>query len=152
MDAAGDIQKVASMRRGDSGSMWRRGDDVFSRSSREEDDEEALRWAALEKLPTYDRIRRAIVPLGLGDEAPGSKGLVDVDVLSLGPRERRALLERLVRVADEDNERFLLKLKDRIDRYPSSPAPRRAAPRAVALARIRIARRVSNDLRARACV
>ncbi|AQK96511.1 ABC transporter G family member 36 [Zea mays] len=116
MDAAGDIQKVASMRRGDSGSMWRRGDDVFSRSSREEDDEEALRWAALEKLPTYDRIRRAIVPLGLGDEAPGSKGLVDVDVLSLGPRERRALLERLVRVADEDNERFLLKLKDRIDR------------------------------------
>jgi hypothetical protein len=41
---------------------------------------------------------------------------VDVDVLSFGPRERRALLERLVRVADEDNERFLLKLKDRIDR------------------------------------
>ncbi|XP_066306468.1 ABC transporter G family member 36-like [Miscanthus floridulus] len=119
MDAAGDIQKVASMRLGDSGSMWRRGDDVFSRSSREEDDEEALRWAALEKLPTYDRVRRAIVPLDLGAdgaEAAGGKGLVDVDVLSLGPRERRALLERLVRVADEDNERFLLKLKDRIDR------------------------------------
>ncbi|CAO2208644.1 unnamed protein product [Urochloa humidicola] len=121
MDAAGDIQKVASMRRGDSGSMWRRGDDVFSRSSREEDDEEALRWAALEKLPTYDRVRRAIVPLGDGAEAGagaggGGKGVVDVDVLSLGPQQRRALLERLVRVADEDNERFLLKLKDRVDR------------------------------------
>ncbi|XP_066306518.1 ABC transporter G family member 36-like isoform X1 [Miscanthus floridulus] len=115
MDAAGDIQKVASLRRGGGGSMWRRGDDVFSRSSREEDDEEALRWAALEKLPTYDRVRRAMVPLD-GAEAAGGKGLVDVDVLSLGPRERRALLERLVRVADEDNERFLLKLKDRIDR------------------------------------
>ncbi|KAJ1284251.1 hypothetical protein BS78_03G190900 [Paspalum vaginatum] len=111
MDAAGEIQKVASMRRGDSGSMWRRGDDVFSRSSREEDDEEALRWAALEKLPTYDRVRRAIVPLD-----DGGKGVVDVDVLSLGPQQRRALLERLVRVADEDNERFLLKLKDRVDR------------------------------------
>jgi hypothetical protein len=58
MDVTGAIQKVASMR-GGSGSMWRRGDDVFSRSSREEDDEEALRWAALEKLPTYDRVRRA---------------------------------------------------------------------------------------------
>ena len=115
MDVTGELQKVASMR-GGSGSMWRRGDDVFSRSSREEDDEEALRWAALEKLPTYDRVRRAIVPLD-GDEAAGGKGLVDVDVLSLGPRERRALLERLVRVADEDNERFLLKLKDRVDRY-----------------------------------
>ncbi|KAL6842534.1 hypothetical protein ACP4OV_027378 [Aristida adscensionis] len=119
MDPTGDIQKVASMRRGDSGSMWRRGDDVFSRSSREEDDEEALRWAALEKLPTYDRVRRAILP-PLDGEGGGAgtagKGLVDVDVLSLGPRERRALLERLVRVTDEDNERFLLKLKDRVDR------------------------------------
>nr|CAB3477577.1 unnamed protein product [Digitaria exilis] len=57
MDPVGEIQKVASMRRGDSGSIWRRGEDVFSRSSREEDDEEALRWAALEKLPTYDRVR-----------------------------------------------------------------------------------------------
>nr|CAB3473544.1 unnamed protein product [Digitaria exilis] len=43
MDPVGEIQKVASMRRGDSGSIWRRGEDVFSRSSREEDDEEALR-------------------------------------------------------------------------------------------------------------
>jgi len=121
MDAGGDIQKVMSMRRGDSGSFWRRGDDVFSRSSREEDDEEALRWAALEKLPTYDRVRRALVPsdLGLDDgaEAGGGRGLVDVDVLSLGPQQRRALLERVVRIADEDNERFLLKLKDRIERY-----------------------------------
>jgi hypothetical protein len=123
MDAGGDIQKVMSMRRGDSGSIWRRGDDVFSRSSRDEDDEEALRWAALEKLPTYDRVRRALVPSGLGLDdggaeagAAGGKGLVDVDVLSLGPQQRRALLERLVRVADEDNERFLLKLKDRIER------------------------------------
>ena len=127
MDAAGEIQKVASMRLGNSGSIWRRGDDVFSRSSREEDDEEALRWAALEKLPTYDRVRRAIVPLGDGAEAGGGKGLVDVDVLSLGPQQRRALLERLVRVADEDNERFLLKLKDRVDRYGAKPSIARSA-------------------------
>ncbi|RLN33799.1 pleiotropic drug resistance protein 3-like [Panicum miliaceum] len=115
MDAAGEIQKVASMRLGNSGSIWRRGDDVFSRSSREDDDEEALRWAALEKLPTYDRVRRAMLPLGDGAEA-GGKGLVDVDVFNLDPQQRRALLERLVRVADEDNERFLLKLRDRVDR------------------------------------
>jgi hypothetical protein len=105
---------------GDSRSLWRRGDDVFSRSSQaDDDDEDALRWAALERLPTHDRVRRAIVPIGLGgDEAAPAwgKGVVDVDVLSLGPSQRRALLERLVRVADEDNERFLLKLKDRIDR------------------------------------
>ena len=127
MDAAGEIQKVASMRLGNSGSIWRRGDDVFSRSSRDEDDEEALRWAALEKLPTYDRVRRAIVPLGDGAEAGagGGKGLVDVH--SLDPQQRRALLERLVRVADEDNERFLLKLKDRVDRYGAKPSIARSA-------------------------
>ena len=129
MDAAGEIQKVASMRLGNSGSIWRRGDDVFSRSSRDEDDEEALRWAALEKLPTYDRVRRAMVPLGDGAEAGagGGKGLVDVDVHRLDPQQRRALLERLVRVADEDNERFLLKLKDRVDRYCIKQAHGRSA-------------------------
>jgi hypothetical protein len=118
MDAAAEIQKVASMRL-DSGSRsgssaWWRAPDAFSRSSSrrgDEDDEEALRWAALERLPTCDRVRRAILPLGA--EAGAHQV---VDVLDLGPRERRALLERLVRVADEDNERFLLKLKERVER------------------------------------
>ena len=90
-------------------------DDPFWRAQSAHDhrdeEEEDLRWAALEKLPTYDRVRRAIVPLGGGEAAPQV-----VDVLGLGPRERRALLERLVRVADEDNERFLLKIKERIQR------------------------------------
>nr|CAD1823988.1 unnamed protein product [Ananas comosus var. bracteatus] len=85
------------------------GEDVFSRSSREEDDEEALKWAALEKLPTYDRVRRAILALPEGERR-------EVDVAKLGFCERKALLERLVRVAEDDNEAFLSKLKDRIDR------------------------------------
>ena len=102
--------------------MWRSGgNDIFSRSSRRDmdDDGEALRWATLEKLPTRDRVRRAIIfpPLPAGDDAGTGQGLVDVDVLSLGPGERRALLERLVRVADEDHERFLVKLRERLDRY-----------------------------------
>ncbi|XP_078168184.1 ABC transporter G family member 36-like isoform X1 [Carex rostrata] len=89
---------------------WQQGGDAFSRSSREaEDDEEALRWAALEKLPTYNRVR-------LGILASPSGGLKEVNVKNLNTHEKKALLERLVRVAEEDNERFLLKLKDRIDR------------------------------------
>jgi hypothetical protein len=119
MDATANIRKVASMRQQSSGSIWRRGDEMFSRSRREdEDEEELLRWAALEKLPTYDRIRRAVLPFLDGDEdeplAAAKKGVVDVH--GLCPRERRALIDRLVRVADEDNERFLLKLKDRLER------------------------------------
>ena len=40
---------------------------VFTRSSREEDDEEALKWAALEKLPTFDRLRKGILTTSKGE-------------------------------------------------------------------------------------
>ncbi|KAJ3683390.1 hypothetical protein LUZ60_013617 [Juncus effusus] len=94
--------------RAGSQSIFSRGADAFSASSREEDDEESLKWAALEKLPTYNRVKRGIfVDDGVSKE---------VDIESLGIHERRQIIERLVRVAEEDNERFLLKLKDRIDR------------------------------------
>ncbi|WCJ40424.1 ABC transporter G family member 36 [Euphorbia peplus] len=99
-----------SLRRGSS-SIWRNnGAAVFSASSREEDDEEALKWAALEKLPTYDRLRKGI----LLSASLGATNEIDVD--NLGFQERKALLERLVKVAEEDNEKFLLKLKNRVDR------------------------------------
>ncbi|KAF8696867.1 hypothetical protein HU200_036506 [Digitaria exilis] len=106
-------------------SLWRRGDGVFSRQpsrffqDEEDDDEEALRWAALEKLPTHDRVRRGIL-----QALDGEKVAVEVvDVGRLGARESRALIERLVRAAADDHERFLLKLKERMDRvgidYPT---------------------------------
>ncbi|WOK99146.1 ABC transporter G family member 36-like isoform X2 [Canna indica] len=105
-----EVPRIGSLRR--DSSLWRRGDDIFSTSSRDEDDEEALKWASLEKLPTFDRVRRGILELPDGSR----RRLQEVDVQKLGFHERKALLERLVHVADEDNERFLLKLKDRIDR------------------------------------
>ncbi|XP_012076642.1 pleiotropic drug resistance protein 1 [Jatropha curcas] len=91
-----DIRSLSSLR---NNSM-----EVFSQSSREEGDEEALKWAALERLPTYLRIRRAIF------------NQKELDVNSLGVIERKNLLERLVKFAEEDNEKFLLKLRDRIER------------------------------------
>ena len=105
-----DIYRASnSLRR--SSTAWRNsGVEVFSRSSREEDDEEALKWAALEKLPTYNRLRKGLLT--------ASHGVAnEIDVSDLGTQERHKLLERLVKVAEEDNERFLLKLKERIDRY-----------------------------------
>ncbi|XP_058112108.1 pleiotropic drug resistance protein TUR2-like [Magnolia sinica] len=106
-----DLYRVGSLRRNGS-SMWRNTtvDSVFSQSSREEDDEEALKWAALEKLPTYDRIRKGILSGVAGEEHK------EVDIQHLGFQDKKTVLERLVRVAEEDNEKFLLKLKNRIDR------------------------------------
>ena len=101
--ASGSFKKNSS-------SIWRNsGAEVFSRSSRDEDDEEALKWAALEKLPTYNRLRKGLL-IGLEGEAS------EVDIHNLGPQERKNLVERLVKIAEEDNEKFLLKLKNRMDR------------------------------------
>ncbi|KAF3961965.1 hypothetical protein CMV_013472 [Castanea mollissima] len=84
--------------------------EVFTRSFRgEEDDEEALKWAALERLPTYSRMRKGMLTSAEGQAR-------EIDIKSLGILERKALLDRLVKIAEEDNEKFLLKLKDRIDR------------------------------------
>jgi hypothetical protein len=41
----------------------------------------------------------------------------EVDIQGLGLAERKNLIERLMRTAEEDNERFLLKLRDRMERY-----------------------------------
>ncbi|KAM0924025.1 hypothetical protein ACQ4PT_005152 [Festuca glaucescens] len=95
------------------------GDGAFSRppcgssstAAAEDDHEEALLWAALRRLPTLEqRARHAIVTL-----EDGSRKVVDVG--RVGPAERRALLGRLLHSGvHEDNERFLLRLRDRIDR------------------------------------
>ncbi|KAM0925307.1 hypothetical protein ACQ4PT_004280 [Festuca glaucescens] len=108
MDDAGEIHAFGRSLRQES-TVWSRGaEDVFSRSSRDEDDEEALRWAALEKLPTYDRARTAVLAMPEGE-------LKEVNVQKLGAQERHALMQRVAWVGDE-HERFLSKFKDRVDR------------------------------------
>ncbi|KAL7162378.1 hypothetical protein ACSBR2_042793 [Camellia fascicularis] len=106
----GDICRASSSLRTNSSSIWRNnGVEIFSRSSRGEDDEEALKWAAIEKLPTFDRLKKGLLKESLGVAN-------EVDVQNLGFQERKDLIERLVSIADDDNEKFLLKLKNRIDR------------------------------------
>uniref|UniRef100_A0A453MN13 ABC-transporter N-terminal domain-containing protein n=1 Tax=Aegilops tauschii subsp. strangulata TaxID=200361 RepID=A0A453MN13_AEGTS len=94
-------------------------DDPFGRAASQQgldDDEENLRWAALEKLPTYDRMRRAVLlnHAGAGGaDGHELQGLVDIEQLASG-EAGRALLER---VFQDDSERFLRRLRDRVDRY-----------------------------------
>ncbi|RVW77602.1 Pleiotropic drug resistance protein 1 [Vitis vinifera] len=108
--ATADIYRASGSFRRNGSSIWRNsGADVFSQSSRDEDDEEALKWAALEKLPTYNRLRKGLL---MGSEGEAS----EIDIHNLGFQEKKNLVERLVKIAEEDNEKFLLKLKNRIDR------------------------------------
>ncbi|KAE8728222.1 Pleiotropic drug resistance protein 3 [Hibiscus syriacus] len=105
-----DIYRASSSLRSPTSLAWRNNDvEPFSRSYREEDDEEALMWAALERLPTVSRLRKGILTSSEG-------GASEIDVHKLGWQQRKVLLERLVKVAEEDNEKLLLKLKNRVAR------------------------------------
>lgn len=101
---------VGSFRIGSS-SIWRNSDaEIFSNSfHNEEDDEDALKWAAIQKLPTVARLKKGLLTSPDGEAN-------EIDIHKLGLQERKALLERLVKIAEEDNEKFLLKLRNRIDR------------------------------------
>ncbi|KAB5564919.1 hypothetical protein DKX38_004973 [Salix brachista] len=108
MEGADDIYRACSLQRGGS-SLWTNNvSDAFSKSSRDEDDEEALKWAALERLPTFNRLQKGLLAT--------SKGANEIYIQNLGFHERKGLLERLIDVSEEDNEKFLKKLKSRIER------------------------------------
>ncbi|GMY34358.1 ABC transporter G family member 29-like [Fagus crenata] len=84
------------------------------------EDEEALRWAAIQKLPTYNRLRTSILQYVVeGDQNDESRKTVmykDVDVRKLNANDRQEFVERNFKVAEQDNDKFLRKIRDRIDK------------------------------------
>ncbi|OWM65998.1 hypothetical protein CDL15_Pgr015424 [Punica granatum] len=93
--------------------MWNAEENVFARtapSSRNgsEEDEEALRWAVLERLPTYARVRRGIFK----DLGGGAK---EIGLSELEMQEQRLLLDRLVSSVDHDPEQFFERMRHRFE-------------------------------------
>jgi len=100
--------------------------------NRDDDDDmepELKKWAALEKLPTYDRLHTALLELDDKDELVGSmvaaadskvqfnRTLAPVDVRKLGKGQRQRVVEKALATDDQqDNERLLLRIKERIER------------------------------------
>lgn len=73
------------------------------------DEESALQWAAIERLPTYQRVRTSLL-----DVNDGGKQMVDVT--TLGAVERQFFIENLIKHIEHDNLRLLRKIKKRIDK------------------------------------
>ncbi|XP_031280621.1 ABC transporter G family member 39-like [Pistacia vera] len=93
---------------------WNAPTNVFSQSGRAgNDDEEQLRWAAIERLPTFDRLKKGMIRQILDN---GKVVHDEVDVTKLGMREKKLLMENILKVVEEDNENFLKKLRERTDR------------------------------------
>ncbi|XP_076923568.1 ABC transporter G family member 36-like, partial [Bidens hawaiensis] len=87
------------------------------RSRNSMEDEEALRWAALEKLPTYNRLRTTIFKTYIDEEQPQMPNeQMLIDVRNLNPQAQQSFIDKIFKVAEEDNEIFLRKFRDRIDK------------------------------------
>ncbi|GMQ08540.1 hypothetical protein CsSME_00052220 [Camellia sinensis var. sinensis] len=126
MQGSGRRSRSRSISRSRSKAAWSI-EDVFGSanhtrraSSRADEDEEALRWAALEKLPTYARLRTSIIQSITESEGGehGNDKVVhkEVDVRKLDVNDRQQFIDRLFRVAEEDNEKFLRKFRNRIEK------------------------------------
>lgn len=92
--------------------VWQQEPDAFRRAAdREaEEEEEELRWAALERLPTYDRISKGFL------KQEGSVKAAAIDFKRLKADERDYLMDRVLHDAEKDHESLLRLLRSRIDR------------------------------------
>ncbi|KAG8486122.1 hypothetical protein CXB51_019472 [Gossypium anomalum] len=105
-----DLYQFSNSFRANSSSRWMDSGvyNVFPKSQREQEneDEEDLKWAAIERLPS---VRKGLVTTSDGKTA-------NVDITKLGPEQRKHLMDRLIKHAEKDNESFLLKVRERLDR------------------------------------
>ncbi|CAF1862730.1 hypothetical protein Bca4012_033286 [Brassica carinata] len=91
--------------------MWNSTENAFSRSSSlkdEVEEEEELRWVALQRLPTYSRIRRGIFRDDIGEHK-------EISIGNLEASEQRILLDRLVNSVDHDPQLFFARVRKRFD-------------------------------------
>ncbi|KAH7863133.1 hypothetical protein Vadar_013734 [Vaccinium darrowii] len=118
---ADDLSRATSSRRSwrqaSIREVWQGPPDVFQRNSTRRssvmDDEEELKWAAIERLPTYDRMRKGMLKQVMSN---GRVMTNEVDVANLGVQDKKHLMESILKVVEDDNERFLQRLRSRTDR------------------------------------
>lgn len=90
-----------------------------------EEDTAALEAASLQMLPTFARTRHATVPIDERLEAyirQGSK-LGTIDISHLSPEEQKVVVEKALQTTDQDNEKFLKKLRERAQRCEQGHSP-----------------------------
>ncbi|XVF23287.1 hypothetical protein REPUB_Repub13aG0023700 [Reevesia pubescens] len=73
--------------------IWQTPPKVFGRSQRY-DTEEDLIWAAIERLPMYDRLRKGM----LRKVADNGKVVDEVDVTKLGKQHKRQLMDSILKI------------------------------------------------------
>ncbi|KAM3219341.1 pleiotropic drug resistance protein 3 [Capsicum chacoense] len=79
------------------------------------DEENMLAWAAIQRLPTFNRLRSSVFEEINGNEANVKTKRVG-DVTKLGAVERRVFIEKMIKHIEHDNLQLLQKIRKRIDK------------------------------------
>ncbi|KAI3904334.1 hypothetical protein MKW92_045038 [Papaver armeniacum] len=77
----------------------------------DQDESVALQWAAIDRLPTFTKLRTSLFYDGVD-----VKGKRVIDVTKLGPVERHMFIEKLINHIENDNLRLLQNIRERIDK------------------------------------
>ncbi|KAK7244942.1 hypothetical protein RIF29_39771 [Crotalaria pallida] len=110
----GDDMVISSHRRGWlSTSFGAASPDMLNTSGRHthEDDEEGLMWAAIERLPSFKRMRKSVLKHVLDN---GKVVVDEVDITNLGSHDKKLIMDSLLKTVEDDNGRFLQRLRQRI--------------------------------------
>ncbi|KAJ0092905.1 hypothetical protein Patl1_24753 [Pistacia atlantica] len=80
----------------------------------EEDEggENEMQWAALQRLPTFERINTAL----FDEKEEDATGKRVVNITKLGPQERHMFIDKLIKHIENDNLRLLHRIRKRIDK------------------------------------
>ncbi|XP_030477545.1 pleiotropic drug resistance protein 3-like isoform X2 [Syzygium oleosum] len=91
----------------------RRSTSSVSKTKDDINNEYDLQWAAIERLPTFERLRSSLFDEENDGREVDYKGKKLVDVTKLGALERHFLVEKLIRHITNDNLNLLRKIRDR---------------------------------------
>ncbi|KAJ9557167.1 hypothetical protein OSB04_011781 [Centaurea solstitialis] len=89
--------------------------EVSHGNNHEETDKNLLEWAAIDRLPTFERLRSSLFDEENGDRHD-VKGKKVVDVTKLLASERHMFIEKLIKHIENDNLQLLQKLRKRADK------------------------------------
>ncbi|KZV18315.1 ABC transporter G family member 31-like [Dorcoceras hygrometricum] len=79
-------------------------------------DEEELRWAAIEKLPSRNRTNFALIRRSTSDSSGGEEYTDTIDVRKLNRFNRELVVKRALATNAQDNFKLLSGIKERLDR------------------------------------
>lgn len=89
---------------------------ALSAAKDDPDAQYAVQWAAIERLPTFERLKSSLFDKDDDGNELDGEGKQVVDVTKLGAMEKHLFIDKLIKHIENDNLRLLRKIRNRIDK------------------------------------